>query len=211
MGRARLVLRVHASNFTQSGFVEVPDVREVAELAHRQGAIVVDDLGSGALLDTARFGLAHEPMPTERLAAGSDVVTFSGDKLVGGPQAGLVVGRADLVAKMRKDPLARAMRPDKATLAAVAATLGIYSGGQGRDCDPCVEDDRRFVRRASGPGGAAGWCSLRFRLLMRRSWSSDRPSAAARCLARPSLRGVLHSPTARRTASSPRSGAARRA
>ena len=129
-GRARLVLRVHPSNFTQHGFVEAPDAREVAELAHRQGAIVVDDLGSGALLDTARFGLTHEPMPSERLAAGSDVVTFSGDKLVGGPQAGLVVGRADLVARMRKDPLARAMRPDKATLAAVAATLGLYRAGR---------------------------------------------------------------------------------
>ena len=102
----------------------------MAELAHRHGAIVVDDLGSGALIDTARFDLTHEPMPGERLAAGSDVVTFSGDKLVGGPQAGLVVGRADLVAKMRKDPLARAMRPDKATLAAVAATLGLYRAGR---------------------------------------------------------------------------------
>ena len=115
------------------GFVEVPDAREVAELAHRHGAIVVDDLGSGALLDTARFGLTHEPMPGERLAAGSDVVTFSGDKLVGGPQAGLVVGRADLVAKMRKDPLARAMRPDKATLAARRGDARAVPGRPGRD------------------------------------------------------------------------------
>ena len=129
-GKARMVLRVHPSNFAQAGFVETPDAREVADLAHRHGAIVVDDLGSGALLDTARYGLAHEPMPAERLAAGSDIVTFSGDKLVGGPQAGLVVGRADLVARMRKDPLARAMRPDKATLAAVAGTLAIYRAGR---------------------------------------------------------------------------------
>ena len=135
-GRARMVLRVHPSNFTQAGFVEAPDAREVAELAHRHGAIVVDDLGSGALLDTARYGLAHEPMPSERLAAGSDIVTFSGDKLVGGPQAGLVVGRADLVARMRKDPLARAMRPDKATLAGVAATLGIYQAGRAETAIP---------------------------------------------------------------------------
>ena len=104
---------------------------------------MVDDLGSGALLDTARFGLAHEPMPAERLAAGSDVVTFSGDKLVGGPQAGLVVGRADLVSKMRKDPLARAMRPDKATLAGVAATLALYSAGRAETRDPGLADDRR--------------------------------------------------------------------
>ena len=124
------MLRVHPSNFTQSGFVEAPDAREVAELAHRHGAIVVDDLGSGALLDTARFGLTHEPMPGERLAAGSDLVTFSGDKLVGGPQAGLIVGRADLDRADPQDPLARAMRPDKATLAAVAATLGLYRAGR---------------------------------------------------------------------------------
>ena len=135
-GRARIVLRVHPSNFAQAGFVETPDAREVADLAHRLGAIVVDDLGSGALLDTARFGLAHEPMPSERLAAGSDIVTFSGDKLVGGPQAGLVVGRADLVARIRKDPLARAMRPDKATLAAVAATLALYQSGRAESTIP---------------------------------------------------------------------------
>ena len=135
-GRARLVLRVHPSNFAQAGFVETPDASEVADLAHRHGAIVVDDLGSGALLDTSRYGLAHEPMPAERLAAGSDIVTFSGDKLVGGPQAGLVVGRGDLVARMRKDPLARAMRPDKATLAGVAGTLGIYRAGRAEAAIP---------------------------------------------------------------------------
>ncbi len=123
-GRAKAVLRVHPSNFTMAGFIAVPDPEEVATIAHLYGAIVIDDLGSGALLPTERFGLAHEPMPDERLAAGSDVVTFSGDKLVGGPQAGLVVGRSDLIARMRRDPLARAMRPDKGTLLAVAATLG---------------------------------------------------------------------------------------
>ena len=128
-GRARLVLRVHPSNFSQAGFVEAPDAPALAAAAHRLGAIVVDDLGSGALLDTAAFGLAHEPMPGERLADGADLVTFSGDKLVGGPQAGFIVGRADLVARLRKDPLARAMRPDKVVLAAVAATLALYRAG----------------------------------------------------------------------------------
>jgi len=128
-GRARAVLRVHPSNFTMSGFTEDPDAAEVAAIAHSHGALVLDDLGSGALLPTERFGLAHEPMPAERLAAGSDVVTFSGDKLVGGPQAGLVVGRADLIARMRRDPLARALRPDKSALLGVAATLGLYRAG----------------------------------------------------------------------------------
>ena len=135
-GRARLVLRVHRSNFRQEGFTEDPEPAALADLAHRFGAIVVDDLGSGALIDTARFGLAHEPMPSEKLAAGADIVTFSGDKLVGGPQAGLVVGRADLVGRIRKDPLARAMRPDKVTLAAVAATLGLYRSGRAESAIP---------------------------------------------------------------------------
>ena len=129
-GRATAVLRVHPSNFAMEGFTEAADLAEVAAIAHRHGAIVIDDLGSGALLDTASFGLAHEPTPAERLAAGADVVLFSGDKLVGGPQAGLIVGRRDLVARLRRDPLARAVRPDKAILAAVATTLGIYVAGR---------------------------------------------------------------------------------
>jgi L-seryl-tRNA(Ser) seleniumtransferase len=128
-GRAAVILRVHPSNFRQEGFTEAPDPAEVADVAHRHGAIVIDDLGSGALLDTAPYGLAHEPTPRERLAAGADLVTFSGDKLLGGPQAGPVVGRADLIARLRRDPLARAVRPDKVTLAALAATLGLYRAG----------------------------------------------------------------------------------
>ena len=128
-GAARAVLRVHPSNFTMQGFVEEADPAELAAVTHELGAVVVDDLGSGALLDTAAFGLAHEPTPMERLASGSDLVCFSGDKLVGGPQSGLVVGRSDLIARMRRDPLARAMRPDKVTLAGVAATLGLYRAG----------------------------------------------------------------------------------
>jgi L-seryl-tRNA(Ser) seleniumtransferase len=135
-GAATLVLRVHPSNFAQTGFVERPDAAALADLAHRHDALVVDDLGSGALLATERFGLAHEPTPRERLDDGADLVTFSGDKLVGGPQAGFVVGRASLVARLRKDPLARAMRPDKVTLAAVAATLGLYRAGIALDRVP---------------------------------------------------------------------------
>ena len=129
-GVARVVLRVHPSNFTQAGFTETADLAAVAEIAHRHGAVVVDDLGSGALLATEAFGLDHEPTPRERLAAGADLVLFSGDKLVGGPQAGLAVGRADLVERLRRDPLARAVRPDKAILAGVAATLAVYRAGR---------------------------------------------------------------------------------
>ena len=135
-GSARMVLRVHPSNFRQEGFTEGPDAAAVAATAHAHEALVVDDLGSGALLPTERYGLAHEPTPRERLAAGADLVTFSGDKLVGGPQAGFIVGRGDLVARLRRDPLARATRPDKVTLAAVAATLALYRAGVAADRIP---------------------------------------------------------------------------
>jgi L-seryl-tRNA(Ser) seleniumtransferase len=144
-GRAKAVLRVHPSNFAQSGFTEMPDARDVAELAHANGAIVIDDLGSGALLPTERYGLAHEPTPRERIGDGADIVTFSGDKLVGGPQAGFVVGRADLVGRLRRDPLARATRPDKVTLAAVAATLGLYRAGLATDRIPVWQMISRTV------------------------------------------------------------------
>jgi L-seryl-tRNA(Ser) seleniumtransferase len=168
-GLAAIVLRVHPSNFRQEGFVEGPDAAALAKLAHRHGAIVVDDLGSGALLPTERFGLAHEPTPRERLAAGADVVTFSGDKLVGGPQAGLVVGRADLIVRMRRDPLARAMRPDKVTLAAVAATLGLYRAGLAESTipvwqaigRPAAELRARAMAIASGLGAAASVVDVR--------------------------------------------------
>jgi L-seryl-tRNA(Ser) seleniumtransferase len=159
-GRARLVLRVHRSNFRQEGFTEDPEASDVAAIAHEFGALVVDDLGSGALIDTAPFGLAHEPLPSERLAAGSDVVTFSGDKLVGGPQAGLIVGRADAIARIRRDPLARAMRPDKATLVGVATTLGLYRAGRSAEIPvwrmigaPLEELRARAAALASRVGG----------------------------------------------------------
>lgn len=121
-----MFLRAHRSNFRLVGFTSEPELAEIAELAHRFGVVVVDDLGSGSLLDTARYGLGHEPMVQESLAAGVDLVCFSGDKLLGGPQAGIILGRADLVAKLKKHPLARAVRADKLCLAALSATLLHY-------------------------------------------------------------------------------------
>jgi L-seryl-tRNA(Ser) seleniumtransferase len=164
--RASIVLRVHPSNFAISGFTEAADLAEVAAIAHEHGAIVVDDLGSGALLDTAAFGLGHEPTPRERLDQGADLVLFSGDKLVGGPQAGLIVGRSALIDRLRRDPLARAVRPDKAILAGVAATLAIYRAGRaasdvpiweliGRDVATLRSRAESVVRQVAGGSASA--------------------------------------------------------
>jgi L-seryl-tRNA(Ser) seleniumtransferase len=121
-----LVMRAHRSNFKIVGFTEEPELKEIVEVAHRAQVAVLDDLGSGALLDTAKYGFAHEPTVQESLAAGVDLVCFSGDKLLGGPQAGLILGKKDLVEKIKKHPLARAVRADKTCLAGIIATLLHY-------------------------------------------------------------------------------------
>jgi L-seryl-tRNA(Ser) seleniumtransferase len=121
-----VLLRVHQSNFRVIGFTEQPSVADLAALAHRHGLPLVDDLGSGALLPSNTVLLGDEPLARESLAAGADLVCFSGDKLLGGPQAGIVVGRAELVDKLRRHPLQRALRADKLTLAALEGTLGLY-------------------------------------------------------------------------------------
>jgi L-seryl-tRNA(Ser) seleniumtransferase len=123
---AALVLRAHRSNFKMIGFTEEPALEKIVEAAHKAGVPVIDDLGSGALLDTAQYGLTHEPTVQESLAAGVDVVCFSGDKLLGGPQAGIIVGREELIARIKKHPLARAVRADKISLAGISATLLHY-------------------------------------------------------------------------------------
>ena len=123
---AALVMRAHRSNFKIVGFTEEPELKEIVDLAHKAGVVVVDDLGSGALIDTAKYGLAHEPMVQESLASGVDLVCFSGDKLLGGPQAGIIVGKKELIDKLKKHPLARAVRADKTCLAGVTATLTHY-------------------------------------------------------------------------------------
>lgn len=123
---AALILRAHHSNFRILGFTTEPSLAELVALGMERGLPVVDDLGSGVLLDTAQFGLAHEPTVQESVAAGAAVVCFSGDKLLGGPQAGIIVGRAEYVERLKHHPLARALRADKLCLAGLQATLLHY-------------------------------------------------------------------------------------
>ncbi|MDX9993390.1 MAG: L-seryl-tRNA(Sec) selenium transferase [Anaerolineales bacterium] len=121
-----LVIRAHRSNFRIVGFTEEPSLKDICETAHAHNALVIDDLGSGTFFNVEKYGLSHEPTILESLAAGADVVTFSGDKLLGGPQAGIIVGKKTLLDKIKKHPLARAVRADKTCLAGITATLLHY-------------------------------------------------------------------------------------
>lgn len=123
-------LKVHPSNFRTYGFVHAVPAVDLVALARERGVLVLEDLGSGALLDTARFGLMPEPTIGDAIAAGVDLITASGDKLLGGPQAGIIVGATPLVERVARHPLARAVRADKTTLAGVAATLRHYARGE---------------------------------------------------------------------------------
>ncbi len=120
------LLRVHTSNYRISGFTESVDLPELVALGNKHGVTVIDDIGSGAMVDFARFGFEGEPVARDCVAAGADLVLFSGDKLLGGPQAGIIVGKKDLIRRIEKDPLMRAFRLDKMTLAALEATLRLY-------------------------------------------------------------------------------------
>lgn len=124
------ILRVHPSNYRITGFCESVAIADLVQLGKKHGVPVIDDVGSGCLYDLAQYGLAEEPIVSESLQAGADLVIFSGDKLLGGPQCGIILGRAELVAKLRSNPLARALRVDKLTLAALAATLQIHRAGR---------------------------------------------------------------------------------
>jgi len=133
---AAMVLTAHHSNFRIIGFASEPEFFQIVEAAHRVGLPLINDLGSGALLDTSQFGLGHEPTIQEALKAGADLVCFSGDKLLGGPQAGIILGRMDLLEKIKRHPLARALRADKLCLAGITATLNHYLKGEATEKIP---------------------------------------------------------------------------
>ncbi len=159
-----LVLHAHHSNFRISGFTSEPSLSELVSLAHSYQSPVLDDQGSGALLDTSIFGIAHEPTVQESLTAGVDIVCFSGDKLLGGPQAGILIGRANLLAKVKKHPLTRAVRADKLCLAALSATLLHYLTDQAVTQVPVwrmiAASPESLLKRAENWKARLGWGSV---------------------------------------------------
>ena len=145
-GDTALILKVHRSNFRITGFTEEATLQELAELGKETGIGVVHDLGSGLLVDAELLGLPSEPRPTESLAAGVDLVVFSGDKLLGGPQAGILLGKSDWIDRMRRNPLCRALRVGKTTLMALEATLRLY-----RDPDRAIREIPALAMLSADP------------------------------------------------------------
>ena len=167
--RTRILLSVHRSNFTVRGFTHDATLAELVAVARARDLWVVDDLGSGSLLETAPFGLGEEPAVPSRVAAGADLVCFSGDKLLGGPQAGILVGRRAAVGRVKRHPLVRALRPDKVTLAALSATLAHYERGEAASKIPvwrAIAADPAALRARAGAwlaalGDAGRGCAVR--------------------------------------------------
>ena len=156
--RTAALLRVHSSNFRVVGFTQSVAIEELAQLGERYKLLVLDDLGSGCLLDTSRFGLDHEPMVQQSIAAGAGLAMFSADKLLGGPQAGIIVGQGSLIAKIQRHPLARAVRIDKVRLAGLAVTLLHYHKGEAETRIPIW----RMISASVGEieERAQRWCDL---------------------------------------------------
>ena len=154
------ILRVHSSNFRIVGFTEEPSLSELREVADDAGVMLIDDIGSGCLLDTRQFGLAYEPRPQDSIDAGADLVLFSGDKLLGGPQAGLIIGKRAAVQRLRSHPLMRVLRPDKAAIAGLSATLQHYLLGDAVETVPIwrmiAADPDRLRQRAEQWRSAVG-------------------------------------------------------
>lgn len=151
--RTGAIAKIHRSNFTQSGFVADADVRTLAPLAAEHGVPIVHDLGSGLMVDLSRYGFVGEPTARAALEAGATVVLMSGDKLLGGPQAGIVLGAKHAISRLRQDPFARAMRVDKMTIAALAATLELY-----RDHDTAVHDVPVLAMLTASPASVRARC-----------------------------------------------------
>jgi L-seryl-tRNA(Ser) seleniumtransferase len=150
------ILRVHQGNFRQTGFVERPDPAALAELAHARGVLLIEDLGGGAVVDLTPHGLPGEPTVRASVAAGADVVCFSTDKVLGGPQGGALVGRAEAIEKARRDPLARALRLGRLPLVALEATVALYLEGR-LDEVPALAALRRPLEEARAR--AEGWAA----------------------------------------------------